>query len=365
MEQNQYDAMELQGHGSQFHYSPEDPEAPIRMQHNDGQVVNMDPAAIAAEGMAFSGQYMAPNGPPMASHSIADQERGMDCNKMTKTQLKEQRMNEDSGLPSNLGEANRVKALESKVESMSTGIGQILNHLNGQSSPESPASSEPIGGSPVSLAVPTTAIPGPAATVRQPSPQPIVSDESSLLENKQPKQRQVTLKDGRKISVPVNTPQGMPMSLGPATAATDAPVPLDEDNVDSDDPWDDPIQLIEEPEAPPVPNDPVADPGLERLVHLIQEVNQFMVANDVHRFWRRHLSRNLHRHLGYNGWPGGLQQEFDQRFKSFLEDPAFIQTTCKKILAFEMGEALGVKWVVSFIVASAGFTAFTLIGLDG
>jgi hypothetical protein len=104
---------------------------------------------------------------------------------------------------------------------------------------------------------------------------------------------------------------------------------------------------------------------LERLVNLVQEVNQFLVANDVHRFWRRHLSRNVHRHVGYNGWPGGLQQEFDQRFKSFLEDPAFIQTMCKKVLAFEMGEALGVKWVVSFITAAAGFTAFTLIGLDG
>lgn len=158
------------------------------------------------------------------------------------------------------------------------------------------------------------------------------------------------------------------MSLGPATGVQEQPPTqledkdfLEDDPSVEDDDWGDQISVI--PEKPQVA-DPPPDPKIAQVVNLVQEVNGFMQGNDVHRFWRRHISRSLHRHIGYNGWPKVLQKEFDERFKEFLSDPQFISSICKKIISMELGHALGVKHVVAFITATAGFTAFTLIGID-
>ncbi len=368
-----YEAMALTGENQA--YSPDDPETPIPIVDQTGQEQQMDPAALVAEGMAFAGHYMAKNGPTQARHVGK-------ARQMTKGQLEEQKMNEKQGYPSNLDEAAKVKELENKVVNIEAGIGQILDRLGkvyieedmefvppGQSSPVSPASNVSTGGSPEFPAAPPTQIQAPLATVPQPSPVSTDSSESNEPENKPPKLRQVTLRDGRRISVPATTPPATPMSLGPATDQAQPPQQMEvEDFTNNSDDWDDPIAVVPEPEQDESRDDPKkveADRTLARTQQLVQDVNAFMQANDVHRFWRRHVSRSLHRHVGYNGWPKELQDEFNNRFHGFLQDPQFVTSVCRKIISMELGHALGVKWVVSFLVATAGFTAFALCGLDG
>lgn len=380
-----YEAISLAGEDHAMSpFSQDDPEAPIPIVDNRGQEQQMDPAALAAEGMAFAGQYMASNGPTLAMHSLEDRERGLDCNKMTKAQLREQRMNEDQGYPSNLGEAEKIKALESKLERLTALMSEKLGHpgagvpaldhswgrrpLVDQSSPASPASNAPTGGNPefpdeqkIATAVLGTALPQ--------SPHLTGLSELSEPESRQPRLRQVTLKDGRKINVPAASSPATPMSLGPATDQTQPPTQLEEPDLsdpkwnDNPDDWDDPVAVVPEPQ--PEALTPPLDPKLVQTQHLVQDVNDFMQGNDVHRFWRRHISGSLHRHVGYNGWPKELQNEFNNRFKGFLQDPQFVTSVCRKIISMELGHALGVKWVVSFLVATAGFTAFALCGIDG
>jgi hypothetical protein len=340
-------------------YSQDDPEAPLAIPDQKGQMQQVSPEALVAEGMMLAGNYMASNGPTQARHIGK-------ARTMTKGQLEEQKMNEAAGYPSNLEEAEKVKELEGKVTNIEAGISQILSHLGGQSSPANPASNAPTGGNPASPVAVPTPTPVPSVTVPQPSPNSIEPDASTEPDDRQPRLRQVTLKDGRKISVPAVASQVTPMSLGPAAGVQEQPpTQLEEETFeDGGDDWGDPVAIVPEPDEP-VPAAPAPDPNLVKVQTLVQEVNQFLQTNDVHRFWRRHISRNLHRHVGYNGWPRELQVEFNTRFKGFLQDPVFITQCCKKVISMELGHALGVKWVVSFLVATAGFTAFALCGLDG
>jgi hypothetical protein len=394
MNKEMMEAMSLEG-GDQAYQ--DNPEAPIAVPDQTGQMVEMDPTAMAAEGMTFAYRDMRENGPTHPSHSIADRERGLDVNKMTKAQLREQKMNEEEGYPSNLDEAQRVKELEGKVQNIESGISQILSHLQGvppsgpermdrpegpvllnpagQSSPASTPQSVPTGGSPVSPVAAPIQTPGPSVTVPPPNPPSIASSESTEPENKQPKLRQVTLKDGRKISVPQISPPAM--NLGPVPEQKQVPnydgTPCQRDSINFNDDgydgnWDEPIAKVPEPEQDGPPDDPGrvrADMELAKTQQLVQDVNDFMRGNDVHRFWRRHLGQKVHRHVGYNGWPQKLQIEFDNRFKGFLCDPQFVTSVCRKVISMEMGHVLGAKWVTSFLVATAGFTAFALCGLDG
>lgn len=153
------------------------------------------------------------------------------------------------------------------------------------------------------------------------------------------------------------------MNLGPATGTGQPPTQSEEDAfvnaVDPDDAWDYPVAVV------PVSEEPEVDPKLAQTQQLVQDVNDFMRASDVHRFWRRHLADKVHRHVGYNGWPKELQAEFDTRFQGFLNDPQFVTSVCRKVISMEMGHVLGAKWVTSFLVATAGFTAFALCQIDG
>ncbi len=340
-------AMELQNDPVQ-EMMGENPEAPIQMQTQDGEAVAMDPTALATEGLAFAYRDMAKNGPVMPRHIGR-------AKTMTKAQLEEQKMNEQQGYPSPIEEAEKVKELESKVANIEGGIQSILSHLSGQSSPASRPQAETTGGNqgfPAVNSIPTQA---PPETLKQPSPPSTDSNEFRGHENRLHEQRQVTLSDGRKIGVPKTSNQAT--SLGPVSD----PSPVQQQEVDDDvDGWDDEevVQQVAEPEQPK------ADPNVERVQNLMQEAVSFLQANDPHKFWRRHLSRNLNRHLGYSGWPKPLQAEFDRRFQDFLNDPMFIRSLCQKAVSMEMGHALGTKQVVSFLVCTAGFTAFALCGLE-
>ncbi len=364
MNEQMMEAMALREEtGPSYH---DNPEAPIPIVDRGGQEQMVDPAAMAAEGMAYSNQYMASNGPTRATHIGK-------ARTMTKGQLREQRMNEDQGYPSNLTEAERVKALEGKVTNIETGIGQILSYLHGKE-PQQERPSFYARGS-VGQSLPDSQSSedrnvAQSSLVASPSnPLSTDSSESSKPESRQPKPRQVTLKDGRKINVPAATSPATPMSLGPATDQPQAPVILEDLNDDNfTDGWDDPIAVVPEAKQDEPSKDFKRDEEAMKVVRvqqLVQDVNGFMQTNDVHRYWRRHLSQNLHRHVGYSGWPKELQKEFDERFKGFLQDPQFVSSICRKIISMELGHALGLKWVVSFLVATAGFTTFALVGLDG
>jgi hypothetical protein len=325
-------------------YLGDNPEAPIPIQRSDGSIEEMDPIALAAEGMQFAYRDMVNNGPIRPKHSANTLERGLDTNKMTKKQLEEQKMNEEAGYPSSLPEAEKVKELESKVANIETGIQSILSHLSGQSSQVQTQQSVPSGGSPVRPAEPPTPIAVPSVIVGQPSLLLTDSDELKQQENKQPKLRKVTLKDGRTISVPQTSSRAT--SLGAVS---------EEDELSD---WDDDIiQAVPEPELPK------ADPKMERTQKLFEDVVGFMQNNDVHKFWRRHVANSFHRHLGYTGWSKELQNEFDGRFRDFLNDPQFVTSVCRKIAGMEMGYAISEKHAASLVVAAAGFTAFTLCGL--
>lgn len=367
MDEAMMDAMKLEGGGDQAFQ--DDPGAPIVLTDQSGEAVEMDPEAIAAEGLGYAYRDMAKNGPIRPTHIGR-------ARTMTKAQLATQKANEAEGLPSNLDEAQRVKDLEGKVASIETGVCNILELLNGQSSPASTPPSVPTGGTPVRQDGSPILI-NPSVTVPPPNPTSTVSSESTEPVNKQPKLRQVTLKDGRKISVPQHSPPAM--NLGPVAEAPDAlppeqyefsnhavpvqeppnPALWQEPGVPPDD-WDDPVVAVAKTDVV----DAVPDPKLVRIQQLVQDVNDFMRANDVHRFWRRHLSQKVHRHIGYNGWPKVMQMEFDKRFKGFLSDPQFVTSVCRKVMDMEMGHALGAKWVAGFLVVTAGFTAWALCGLD-
>ncbi len=349
-----YEAMQLQGDPASYH---DNPEAPINI---GGQM--MDPAAVVGETMQMAGHYMKENGPPLPMHSLTDREAGLDQNKMTKSQVKEQVMNEDQGYPSNLGEANKTKELENRVTGIENGISQILSRLQGDPpvpsfQPSQPVS-VPIGGSLVSPVGQTTQDPAVTATVQPPNLLPSTPTASNVLEPRQQPRRQVTLSDGRKITEPG---PASPLSLGPAVGVQELP-PNQLEN--DDDGWGDPVEVLPVVEEEIDAEEARRGSELLKTQQMVQEVNAFMGANDVHRFWRRHVRNSLHRHLEYNEWPPALQRDFDQRFKGFLQDPQFVSSLCKKIVTFQQGHAIGVKHLVAYIVAAAGFTAFALSGID-
>lgn len=348
MDPRMMEAMSL--HDSPDQFLEDDPNAPIQLMDQSGQAMEATPEMLAAEGMAYAARHMAPNGPTTPSHNL------FGAKTMTKAQLQEQKMNEEAGYPSNLDEATKVKELEGKVANIENGIGAILSHLqNGQSSPVNVPQPAVTGGNPAPRVESPTPMPEAFVTATPQSPPSIASNGSSEPDSTQQTQRQVILSDGRKINVPQTSSRAM--GLGPATDVAPAG---QEQLDDGDDEWGD-DEVVQQLEAP---EEPKADPKIEKTQRLVQEVVTFMQANDVHRFWRRHLAQKQHRHLGYSGWSKALQAEFDKRFAGFLNDPTFVTSICRKVIDMEMGQALGVKWVCSFLVCTAGFTAFALCGLD-
>ena len=350
MDQAMMDAMSLGG-GNQ--YLEDNFEAPIQVPDPSGQMVEVDPEALAMEGVGYAAKYMGKNGSTQATHLGR-------AETMTKAQLGQQIENEKRGYPSNLEEAEKVQELEGKVLNIEVGISQILSRLSGQSSPEKTPLSGTTGGNPESPVVPTTPQPEVFETAKQPSPLLNDSSESNEPESKQQRLRQVTLRSGKKISIPTILAQAT--NLG---QTSDQEAPLAKPEIDlpenfGDAAWDDdPIAVVPEVEKPPA-----EDPKVKQVMNLVQEVNSFLATNDVHRFWRRTLSTGMHRHVGYSGWNKELQVEFNKRFEGFLKDPVFVSSICKKVIGMEMGYALGVKKAASFLVAVAGYTAFAMCGLE-
>lgn len=270
---------------------------------------------------------------------------------MTKGQLEEQRMNEKAGYPSNLEEADRTKDLENRVAGIETGISQILGHLQngGPSSPE-----------PSQLPGPYNEPVDPARRPNrtQPLSPPSTDSNGSPVPESQPTQlRTVTLPSGKTIAIPpVRNMKLNPMNLGPASPPTGAP---DGEGCMGD--WDEPLAVVPEQVLP----EPVVDPKMERVCILVEQVSRFLQTKDVHRVWRRWFGRSVHRNAGYDGWSGALKTEFDALFQSYLNDAQFVTSVCRKVIDMDNGPAIGSEHVATLVVAAAGFTAFTLSGLEG
>ena len=316
------------------------------------------PEAWAARGVGEAHQYMAKNGPIQPTH--------MAPKTMTKAQLEEQRMNENHGYPSNLDEASKVKQMEGDLAEMKGMLRQIAGSLGGSqndvpSSPESTVPNGRSGGTPEFLAGHPVSTPKQSVTAK-PQNHPLTDSVGSPEpKSKPPPPRQVTLSSGKIVTVPQLT-STQAMNLGPATNSPSGESPPNAEPLTDEEfetSIDDLFAVVPQTGA-----EPDADPRLEQVANMVLQVNEFLGSRDVHRDFRRLIASHIHRHLGYSGWPADMKSEFDTHFKSYLSDSGFVTSICKKVYDMDMGYALGVKPVVSLLVASAGFTAFTMIGLD-
>jgi hypothetical protein len=345
----------------------DDPNALIPIQTTSGEVIEATPEQLAAEGLAFAARDMSKNGIFRPNHIGR-------AKKMTKSQLEEQKMNEREGLPSNLDEAQRVKELEGnmqRMEQMITGMMEMMsrNAIDTPSSPVPSTPNVPTGGHQEFPDV--VQIPPSTPQYEQPSQSPTGSTVCD--ESKRPQIR--ITEDGRKVALrpkpqqeTVTTPNVPPVTLG-ATGnqslmemyqnrdSNPQPAISEEPDVNGGDLWSD--DVLEQPEEEPVQN----DPKLIQTQAMLEGALQYLRANDVHRYFRRSLT-GIHRHLGYSGWDKELQGEFDARFHAFLNDPVFVANSCQKLMRMEYGRMLGAKQVASFIVTLAGYTAFTMCGLN-
>jgi hypothetical protein len=86
-------------------------------------------AGVQDQLLGMAARHMAENGPIQPAHRLLKNQPTM-----TKAQLEQQKANEAAGLPSNLTEASRVTALESRLEKLTGLIEQIAGNV-----PSSPA----------------------------------------------------------------------------------------------------------------------------------------------------------------------------------------------------------------------------------
>ncbi len=313
----------------------------VAMNVDTGQPVEMDEMAVSAEGTMFSQRYMANNGPLRPAHA--------GVKTMTKAQLGEQKMREAQGYPSNEDESAKVKELETKVNQMATGIDAILAKLGGPSSPASP-----VLASPNPEVSPSHGGPPGSWPIRMSEPQslsPTVQPEST------------PLSDGRTVRTlslgPASSTETLEMSQVPESPQV-VETPPEPSDIWTDEP--DPVAEMRDEQLEPV-TETRNDPKTERVQILVEQVYEFLGTHDVDRTWRRILSKGFHRHIGFGAWPRAFRGEFKKRFEGFLKDSQFVTEICRKVLNTEYGPALGVGHVATFVVGTAGFTAFALSGI--
>lgn len=367
-------------------------EQMFQLQNTPGPTVNIpgqvvqagDPMVesteveVVSEGLAQSMQWMASNGPTRPIH------RGR-ARMMTKTQLEEQKMNEATGLPSNLDEASRVQALETMVSNLNDNMGKMATILTKmaegqppkveyvdppnypspeQGPPPTPLenpvakpldSSAPNGTLAAVLNPPTYQPPVPPMVTETPVPQPPVSPPAtSLPVSPQPVSPETV--------PPIESP--IPASLGPVGSRG-----TDEQQVDFDH-----FQLVEEnPVVSPDEEDKliageqtfqvdsVEQKRLGRQQILTDQVTTWLNSKDPHKFWRQFVAGACNKNLSYNTWPKEYQAAFDLRFNAMVRDPVFIANLCGRVLKFQNGHLVACHVMGAFVVATAGFLSFALI----
>lgn len=101
---------------------------------------------------------------------------------------------------------------------------------------------------------------------------------------------------------------------------------------------------------------------LSRQQMLTEQVSNWLKTKDTHKFWRQFIAGTCNKNLSYNTWPTEFQEPFDKKFKAMIDDPAFISVLCGRIVKMQMGHLVAPHVAGAFVVATAGFLAFALLG---
>ena len=308
------------------------------------------------QGLALTMSHMAQNGPARPI------QRGQ-AKTMTKDQYKEQMMNEEKGLPSNLDEASRVVSLEQKVKDVDSKLDQILVAITGGLLNVPPPTPQ---AKPAAVPQPPPVQPGqlryhpPLPTNAPVTETPIAEVPASLPATSQ--------QPSLPLASQETAPPTSPLSLGPVGSQgpdpTNDDVSLEEDvavvldqsssseNIGID-------ALIEESGTPAV--DPVEEKRLERQQILTDQVSTWLGTKNPHSFWKKFLSSACNKNLSYNTWPLEFRNSFDKRFQQMIGDPTFISTLCGRIVKMQNGHLVAPNVAGAFIVVIAGMLSFALL----
>lgn len=346
------------------------------------------------QGLALTMAHMIQNGPTRPI------QRGQ-AKTMTKDQYKEQMMNEERGLPSNLDEASRVVALEQKIENVNQKLAQILAAINPPRMSEmfdpktgmlmDPQEAiQPVAPPPtpqenlVAVPQPPPIQPGQvryhpplqtdAPPTEPPTPEvPVSPPVTSQQPSPQPASQETAPPTSSVSLGPVGSqgpdPTSDDVSLGEDRAVVERPLSPDQDQFLDDviekaesspsETVSDIASLIEENGEPTV--DLVEQKRLERQQVLTDQVSSWLVSKNPHSFWKKFLSSACNKNLSYNTWPPEFQASFDKRFQDMLGDPSFISTLCGRIIKMQNGHMVAPNVAGAFIVVIAGMLSFALL----
>jgi hypothetical protein len=279
---------------------------------------------IAAESLSMAENYMASNGPATARRGFQEV--------MTKAQLEQQKVNESMGYPSNLSEASRLQALEKEVGGIKSGIGAILDKLNGGTNvPVQPQSSAPNA----------------LASLGQPVPVP------SLRKVARPRRSQFD---------PTNLP--VEQEQLPISCETSIYEPIPSETTSLELLEAEPQLSSEEMWFDPAPELPKASPTAERLATLVPSVVSYIKGRNCRAYFFNSVRRAITRHFEFEAWPIPMRDAFLHSFNTLLSDPVFLKTQVLGILRFSQGFAMSIEKVAQMVIMSAGWMAFSLAAAE-
>jgi hypothetical protein len=293
------------------------PQMEKAMQLQDGPTTQMegyealtgDPVTVDvdrnAEAMAMAMREMMANGPTRPTHEKAPT--------MTRAELAQQKAREAAGLPSNLTEANRVLALESKVD-------KLVDLLTIFSQGQTPSPAMP----------PDTSSPPPGPS----HPAVIPAKRSSRSAN---------------------------LLTDPSTyldEAFEAPLGVHPEAPEIEEP-DDWVENL--PESPPPP---VCHPFEALANALTERTKTFLAGKDSSKFFRALLANGIHKNVGYTGWPAAFRVQFDRHFRDLLTNERFVRDVCEKVVRFSNGPSVSEKGAASLVTAMAGFISLYLAKVE-
>jgi hypothetical protein len=123
---------------------------------------------------------------------------------------------------------------------------------------------------------------------------------------------------------------------------------------------EDELRVEETPEEPPTPEERAEDKRLERQQILTDQVCNWLMSKDPHKFFRQFVGGTCNKNLSYNTWPQGMQVAFDERFNAMIADAEFVSTLCGRITKFQNGHLVAPHVAGAFVTVIAGFLSFAL-----
>jgi hypothetical protein len=93
----------------------------------------------------------------------------------------------------------------------------------------------------------------------------------------------------------------------------------------------------------------------KRFNHRVHLVRESLEKIRPHRHFRRALVQ-IHRGLGYSGWPKEVQEQFDEMFHKHIKEVPGTVNMVRFVEAFEYGRTIGDKKIAEFMALAVGFT---------